>query len=196
MKKINELKKEYILPYENLGVKRYSNGTTKYGHVPEVAPQAYLITVFNPISTEELNALESSIGYAIPNEYSSFLMDFSNGLNLFITCFCLYGFVGKINRQIGAAPQPFSLSLLNIYERPKNSKDTFFFIGGYDYDGSKLYIDKQTGEVHYCKKNDSASLYCWKNFEDMLSSEIKRLSSLFDDNGKIKIPYEKTLPII
>lgn len=96
--------------------------------------------------------MESSIGYAIPNEYSSFLMDFSNGLNLFITCFCLYGFMGKINRQIGATPQPFSLSLLNIYERPKNSKDTFFFIGGYDYDGSKLYIDKLTGEVHYCKK--------------------------------------------
>lgn len=195
MNKFNELKKKYILPYENLGIKSYNNGTIKYGHIPDVAPQAYLITVFSPISTIELSILESSIGQDIPNEYSSFLMNFSNGLNLFLSRFCLYGFVSRINRQIGAIPQPFSLSQLNIYEHPKNSKDTFFFIGGYDYDGSKLYIDKQTGEVHYCKKNDSTSLYHWKNFDDMFSSEIKRLSAFFDDNGRMKVPYEKILPI-
>lgn len=152
MENFNDLKKMYILPYENIGIKRYRNGTTKYGHAPEVASQAYIITVFNPISTMELKVLESSLNQSIPNEYSSFLVDCSNGLNLFVTCFCLYGFVGKINRQIGSTPQPFSLRLLNIHERPKNSKDSFFFIGGYDYDGSKLYIDKQTGKVHYCKK--------------------------------------------
>lgn len=190
-----DLKEEYIIPYKVLGVIEYPNGTIKYGHFPEVAPKAYLITVFAPIGSKEIKIVESALSKDIPLEYARFLSACSNGLNLFITCFSLYGYMEKIDRRSDAIPMPFSLEMLNRYERPRNSKDSFFFIGGYNCDGSKLYIDIETGKVHYCKRNNSTSLYCWESFDAMLISEMKRLTSLFDEAGRIKVPYEQTLPV-
>ena len=65
------------------------------------------------------------------------------------------------NRNPNATPEPYGLIESNIYERPKNAKDTYFFIGGYRYDGSKLYIDSENGKVHFCKSRDATSLLSW-----------------------------------
>lgn len=70
-----------------------------------------------------------------------------------------------------------------------------FFIGGYRYDGSKLYIDSEDGKVHFCKRRDASSLLAWDSFEDMLLSESKRIFTLYDDRGRMLAPSEKTLPI-
>ena len=55
------------------------------------------------------------------------------------------------------AAQPFSIITANIRERPRNAADDHFFIGGYDWDGSYLYIDKRTSTVHYCDRDDATS---------------------------------------
>lgn len=66
-----------------------------------------------------------------------------------------------------------------------------FFIGGYRYDGSKLYIDSEDGKVHFCKRRDASSLLAWDSFEDMLLSESKRIFTLYDDRGRMLVPSEK-----
>ena len=77
-------------------------------------------------------------------------------------------------------------------KKPKNAKDTYFFIGGYRYDGSKLYIDSEDGKVHFCKRRDASSLLAWDSFEDMLLSESKRIFTLYDDRGRMLVPSEKS----
>lgn len=114
----------------------------------------------------------------------------SNGLHLFFH-FSLYGMRKSYNRNPNATPEPYGLIEPNIYERPKNAKDTYFFIGGYRYDGSKLYIDSENGKVHFCKSRDATSLLSWDSFEDMLISESQRLFTLYDDRGRMLVSREK-----
>ncbi|MBS1605312.1 MAG: hypothetical protein JST42_21790 [Bacteroidetes bacterium] len=94
-----------------------------------------------------------------------------------------------------ASRQPFSPDISNIDERPENAKESYFFIGGYSWDGSKLYIDKATNLVHYCGRRDATSLYQWSSFEEMLVSEVRRICGLFDDKGVVKDPNRYTTPI-
>lgn len=189
-----EIKRDFILPFQKLGVKEYENGTIEYGHVPHFAPQAYLINVYSPINNVELQTLQDELKRNIPEQYNSFLTEISNGLCLFLY-FNLYGHISSLDRSPDAPPQAFPLDIPNIYERPKNSKDSYFYIGGYRYDGSKLYIDELTGKVHYCKRRDATSLFSWDSFDEMLLSETKRLFKLFDDKGIMLVSSNETLPV-
>ncbi len=119
----------------------------------------------------------------------------SNGLNVFVGEFSLYGLRKDLGRTIEASRQPYSPDIANIYERPKNAEKSYFFIGGYKWDGSNLYIDTKTNLVHFCDRWDATSLYKWNSFEEMLVSEIKRLVKLFGENGKITDAKLYTTPV-
>lgn len=186
----------FLLPFSELGEKKFENGRTiEYGYAPEVAEQAYMVELFSTLTNSELADLEAKLNSNIPSQYRDFLSTGSNGLILFYGYFSLYGYVKKNDRSMEAVPQPFPLDIPNIYERPANSKKNYFFIGGYRYDGSQLYIDTSTGKVHYCKMKDATSLYCWNSFDEMLESEIPRIISLFDKHGRIEGSKSKTLPV-
>lgn len=185
---------EYIRTFEKYGCKEYENGTKEYGHAPFIAPEAYNFCVFATLNEDDIVELERDLKREIPSQFRSFLMTDTNGLHLFHH-FSLYGIRKSYNRDLNATPEPFGLLEPNIYEKPKNAKDTYFFIGGYRYDGSKLYIDSEDGKVHFCKRRDASSLLAWDSFEDMLLSESKRIFTLYDDRGRMLAPSEKTLPI-
>lgn len=185
---------KYIQTFEKYGCKDYGNGTKEYGHAPFIAPEAYNFCVFTTLNEDDIIKLERDLKREIPSQFRSFLMTDSNGLHFFFH-FSLYGMRKSYNRNPNATPEPYGLIEPNIYERPKNAKDTYFFIGGYRYDGSMLYIDSENGTVHFCKRRDATSLLSWDSFEDMLMSESQRLSTLYDDRGRILVSKEKTLPI-
>lgn len=193
MSAFTEIKK-YIQTFEKYGCKEYENGTKEYGHAPFIAPEAYNFCVFATLNEDDIVELERDLKREIPAQFRSFLMTDSNGLHLFFH-FSLYGMRKSYNRNPNATPEPYGLIEPNIYERPKNAKDTYFFIGGYRYDGSKLYIDSENGKVHFCKSRDATSLLSWDSFEDMLISESQRLFTLYDDRGRMLVSREKTLPI-
>ena len=90
----------------------------------------------------------------------------------------------------------YSTELLNCAEKPRNATSDMFFIGGYSWDGSKLYIDKRNNSVHYCKRYDSTSLKSWDSLAEMIISEVKRLYSLFDLDGKQIDENKSTIPVI
>ena len=167
---------------------------SKYGHIPQLAPEAYNIYTFAPLTDEQLALLERVLNREVPKQYRAFLTHVSNGMHIFHRCLSLEGLQGSINRKLGIQG-PFDLSIPNVYERPSNADASCFFIGGYSYDASKLYMKDDSDKVYYCARRDATPLKEWNSFSEMLIEEIQRLKSLHGADGMLQVPREETLPI-
>ncbi|SEW25279.1 SMI1 / KNR4 family (SUKH-1) [Chryseobacterium wanjuense] len=190
-KKINGL----IYKFENLGIENSSDGAILIGKAPHIAPEAWLNEIFPVLDSKEIKILEEQLKTDIPEDYKNFLMNFSNGLIFLSSTLSLYGLRRQLNRRSSVdSRQPYSIITSNIPERPDNAKNSFFFIGGYNWDGSRLYIDKNTNKVHCCERWDATSRIEWNSFQEMLLTELKRLYSYFDDEGKEIDEDRSTLP--
>ena len=189
-KKIDEL----LFMYQHLGVENVSNGAILIGKAPHLAPMAWLNKKFLPLTDEEIISIGNTLKHEIPVDYKLFLTNYSNGLKFGSTTFVLDGLRKNTSRTVEASWQPFSIFTTNMYEKPTDALDSYFFIGGYSWDGSYLYIDTATGKVHYCLANSAKSLKEWNSFKEMLLSELARLISLHDENGVRLIKGGKTTP--
>ena len=158
----------------------YASGVRKYGHLPHLAPEAYSVYTFAPLTEEQLSLLKARLGMELPEAYAAFLSEVSNGMHLFHRCLSLYGLQGKLDRRSGVLG-PFDLDIPNCYERPRNADEDCFFIGGYSYDASQLYM--------------RTPLRQWSSFSVMLTEEIQRLRSIHDPQGRLQVERVKTLPI-
>ena len=167
---------------------------SKYGHIPQLAPEAYNIYTFAPLTDEQLALLERVINREVPKQYRAFLTHVSNGMHIFHRCLSLEGLQGSINRKLGIQG-PFDLSIPNVYERPSNADASCFFIGGYSYDASKLYMKDDSDKVYYCARRDATPLKEWNSFSEMLIEEIQRLKSIHGSDGMLKSTRRSTLPI-
>jgi hypothetical protein len=180
--------------YKPLEEEHLSDGTHLIGKAPHIAPLAWLHTIYPGLTDENISELEEKIGVSIPDSYKDFLR-LSNGLNVFNTTLSLFGLRKNYDRSHDQVWQPFDILTPNLRERPENARSNVFIIGSYDWDGSYLFIDRKTNKVHLCDRDDAASLYEWPNLEVMLRSEIDRLITLFDKNGKELYADTSTLPI-
>ena len=50
---------------------------SRYGHIPQLGPEAYNIYTFAPLTEERLALLEQNIGREIPCQYRTFLTNVS-----------------------------------------------------------------------------------------------------------------------
>ena len=167
---------------------------SKYGHIPQIAPEAYNIYTFAPLTDEQLALLERVLNREVPKQYRTFLTHVSNGMHIFSRCLNLYGLQGVLDRR-GDFQGPFDLSIPNVYERPSNADASCFFIGGYSYDASNLYMRSGSQKVFYCPRWDITPLKEWNSFSEMLIEEIQRLKSLHGADGMLKSTRRSTLPI-
>lgn len=181
---MNKLEK-LLHKFDHLGICQVPNGSILVGRAPHIASEAWLNVIYAKLNSSDIDELENSLNDSIPLVYKHFLLEFSNGISILNGVFTLDGYRPDYDRSIEGSRLPFSLEIPNLHERPKNAKKNHFFIGGYNWDGSHLYIDKDTGIVHYCDRWDVTSLYQWKSFDNMLISEIERIYSLHDSNGII-----------
>jgi hypothetical protein len=184
---------ELMNSYAHLGVRVLENGTRLIGHVPHVAPEAWLHMLFAPLSVTQIAQIERDIGTALPDEFASFLKR-SNGLSLFSDALSIDGLRTSYARTGDSTRQPFSIITPNVPERPLFSRDSFVFIGGYRSDGSLLYIDKKDSRVYRCKNRSAKPLNEWSDFGVMLHKEATRLSLLFDNKGRKLNPDRPTTP--
>ena len=123
---------------------------SRYGHIPQIAPEAYNIYTFAPLTDEQLALLERVLNREVPKQYRTFLTHVSNGLYIFHRGLFLYGHQGSIKREQGVQ-DPFDLSDPNVYERPKNADKSCFFFASYSKDGSRLYMkDDSDNSVLLC----------------------------------------------
>ena len=56
---------------------------SRYGHLPQIAPEAYNIYTFAPLTDEPLALLERVLNREVPKQYRTFLTHVSNGLYIF-----------------------------------------------------------------------------------------------------------------
>ena len=167
---------------------------SRYGHIPRLAPEAYNIYTFAPLTEERLALVEQNIGREIPYQYRTFLTHVSNGLYIFHRGLFLYGHLGSFKRE-QVVQGPFDLSDPNVYERPKNADKSCFFFASYSKDGSRLYMKDDSDKVYYCARRDATPLKEWNSFSEMLIEEIQRLKSLHGADGMLKSTRRSTLPI-
>ncbi len=146
--------------YKSLGIKYVpATGATLIGRAPHIASEAWLNTLYDPITLTDIEDMEKSMGRTIPDPYRDFLLNCSNGLNIISTILCLFSSRKMRGRSITVSRQPFDLVSLNKYksERPQNATPELFFFGGYDWDGSQQYLTVN-GEVHFCGPDYCTSL--------------------------------------
>jgi hypothetical protein len=170
--------KKLVIKFENLGVHLSDNGTILIGKAPFLGSEAWLNKIYPTLTAEEIKELEFSLCKELPSEFKYFLTNFSNGLNILSSTLSIYGLRKQLGRSIEASRQPYSILVPNQLERPINAKENFLFIGGYNWDGSLLYIDSETNKVHCCTQEDATSKICWNSLTEMLTLEIERLYTI------------------
>ena len=171
---------------EKLGARELSNGVKLIGHVPHIGPEAYLHTVFPSIGEDKVDKIEEDIQRALPNSLKEFF-SYANGIHLFSGSFSIDGYRESYIRSGDGAYEPFSITTPNVdvEERLDDAPEDAVFFGFYDWDGSQNWMTPSDPRVFRCSSESAEPLNIWSNFETMLVSEVKRLSTLFDKKGNL-----------
>jgi len=180
-----------------IGCKRLENRTTLIGHVPSVAPEAWLHNYYAPLLPSNIQDMEKRIGVKFPQEFFQFFCQ-TNGLNIFSDSLTIWGRRANFDRTLDAVWQPYDLLMMNLpEERPKDATNAIVFIGSYNWDGSKLYFDSSgsnVNQIYRCKSDTIQPLNVWTDFWSMLVQETKRLETLFNNKGIEKNFEVPTIP--
>jgi hypothetical protein len=122
------------------------------------------------------------------------LLRVTNGAVLFLGALSVYGYRRTLSRD-PANPQPLSIETPNTVERPKGAPSAALFIAFYNSDGSRAWVDSATGSVHRSPRHQWApSLNTWPSVFDWLSTEVRRINLLFNDQGLRIDPKVPTVP--
>jgi hypothetical protein len=179
-----------------LGEKSCQDGSRLIGHVPHVAPEAWLHQIFSPLSATGLSGLEQGLGKKVPQQVASHLLE-ANGCNLFSCSLSIMGHRTNYSRTGEGAIQPFSIIPPNTIERPKNDDLQRFYFGSYDWDGSLVFVTGESNTVYRCDRRSREVTNKWASVSDFISSESDRLATLFDSKGvKLRANQATTPPIL
>ncbi len=176
------------------GVQMLPDGTELIGRAPHIAAEAWLHILFAPLHQAELEELNKRVGRPVPQVLLELLLQ-TNGLSLFSDALAIFGLRRDFRRTADAAWQPFDIRTANVQERPSDAPEPAVFFGSYKSDGSLVYMDPDGDQVHRCSRDSARPLNTWKSLDEMLSSEVERLTGLFDSAGRKKDPRQSTAPI-
>ena len=180
--------------WDKLGYLEADGGAFATGHVPSVAPQAYLCRFYAGLSDAGLNDAEVESERYLPKQYRDFLRSF-NGAH--IMGISLNGSTGGQNlREIGGVGQPVSIRYQNVfYTRPEYIPEGHFGLGAMNgpwYSQGHLYLTS-TGEVELINSDHDLIAKRWPSFVEFLMQEIPRQLSRYDEAG-LEIEGIKRLP--
>jgi hypothetical protein len=187
---IEMIKSDLLLRYSSLG-HEINEEWELIGKAPHIAPLAWLHRFYKGLSDDQIALMENQIRMRVPNVLRDLFYE-TNGLKFFNTTFSISGYVYLFKREIGYW-QPFSIKT-DFLERPKNATQNQFYFGGWDWDGSKAYLDIETNKVYRCARRDASPLNEWDNLEKFLLTEYERLVSIHDEEGKPLNPNLPTTP--
>ena len=95
-------------------------GAILIGKATHIGKEAWLNKIYPVLNFDDITYIEKKLRADIPDEYKKFLLNFSNGLNVLVSTFFLYGLRKHLGRDIEASRQPYSLETSNMEERPKD----------------------------------------------------------------------------
>lgn len=177
--------------YSSLGTRTLANGARLIGHIPAVAPEAYLHSVFPGLDQTGMARLEGVAGRPLPESLRA-LYSRCNGLILFNGALSLFGLRDPfLEGDEGDVGQPFSIDIPNLDERPGDAKDDMVFFGVYEWDGSLLYGRPGSAEVIRCRPDSVRPVTSWPSLAMALTGEVKRLRAL---HGRDGLPLYEDVP--
>ena len=179
---------------KSFGFRQLESGARLYGHVPHVAPEAWLHQVYAPLSEQGVISVEEKLSLTIPKDLRQFF-HLANGIGLFSVAVSIYGKRTSYVRTGDHAWQPFCIVSANTVERPSHAKPSQIVVGGYREDGSLLFLDLEDGSVFRTKSRSKKVLNRCQDFCTMLTDESCRLSGLFDADGHKLSKGLTTLPV-
>jgi hypothetical protein len=174
--------REVIEQAKSFGYRELKSGARLFGHVPHVAPEAWLHQVYAPLSERDCDLLEQKVEQPLPVEFREFL-SIANGLGLFSNTLSIYGQRASYGRSGDEVWQPFSIVDANTFDRPRHAKQNQLIVGSYRSDGSLVFIDGNDGHAYQTRARSAKVLKTWSGFWQMLTSETERISKLFDNTG-------------
>jgi hypothetical protein len=177
---------------EKYGVQNLENGARFLGHVPHVAPHAWLHRVYPPLQDWQRDRVELELGYSLPDAFLDFL-SMTNGITLFSCALSIYGFRGDYER-LTPDPWPFDIISPNEFERPKGTPESHLIIGGYTWSNGRLAMLTENGEIVVSPMDGYRALKRWGSLDEWFLAEVERLSIMFDDVGRPKEPLMPTWP--
>lgn len=185
--------------WDNSGSRVLDNGTQLIGKKEHRKPgdMQYLHTLYAPLQSVQIDQLESQIQRKLPDVLRAFYAC-SNGLSLFNNTFSIQGLRHDYNRDTNdSAWQPVSLEYGTVDRLQPTTNDIICF-GFYGWgDGYEIYMSNQSSpEIFLCPQNQVDNiLHRWPNFEEMLISEVERLSILFvERNDTVSEPVSLPPP--
>lgn len=182
----------YLDEWAHLGRKSVSNGAVLIGQTPHVGPEAWLHTIYSPLTKEKIEFVQRELVRPFDTSFTEFL-ECSNGTNLFSDSLSIFGYRESYDRTGNAVWQPYDIIALNEdFERPKGMPKDVIVIGSYNWDGSKICLHPG-GVIVRSPRRSFGQLNKWDNFWELIELEIARLSGLFDKQGK-EIGNEPTVP--
>ena len=170
--------------WEALGSVNMPDGARLIGHVPHIAPLAYLHRIPAPLSDAGFASLSETVGIILPIEIREFYAC-ANGLSAFSSQIEIYGVRQNYGRAdlLAASAQPFSVETPNRFERPSGMMRSQAVVASYR-DGSRIIVDEGNVLTRCARENAQKVFEVWPGFRAWLTSEIARLDAFFDDGGK------------
>ena len=179
---------------DHLGYVEEQPGAFATGHVPHIAPYAYLCRWYTGIHRERRDAAESESGGPVHQDYWD-LLTHTNGANFLGVS--LHGVIGGLVDRSGTiiVGQPISLRYQNGVERADYIPRDHLGIGAINGEWSSqghLYL-ASTGEIELYNARFDMVGARWRSLGEFLAEEIPRRFSLYDRSGH-QIEGAKLLP--
>lgn len=174
------------------GHRSMDDGTELFGHIPHVAPEAYLHVLFSPLDHAARNQMEARIGRQLHRDLKH-LYGQCNGLRLFNGALAIFGMSEGPTDRATLVAVPFDIIVPNTVERPPLGDDIATF-GAYNWDGSQVGMRYGDDSVLRYDRRDGRMLTTWPTFDCWLSKELARLANLFDSTGRKIDERQPTCP--
>jgi len=169
-----------------LGESVNSSGSRLIGHLPLIAPRAYINIIFPPLSQRNILTLEQTLMSPLPKQYKEFLA-FANGLNVYSDALRVFGFV-PLKKESGSDvfTYPANLVIHNDKSSIKGLQSNEMIVAWYKADGSYVKINENGRAVRFDALSSGRIICEWQDFDVWLTSEIARLNSDYEE-GKISV---------
>lgn len=162
------------------------------GHVPHIAPQAYLVRHPKGLDDEGLALAETEATRPMPSVYQEFLREMNGGRILNID---FYGLTGGMLLRDPTDPvgQPFSIAFDNEwYRRADNIPEGHF---GFAAANGPLrtqghFFLTSIGTVEMYHRDEDRIGKSWPSFSDFLLDEITRRLAALDERGKFQDTFQ------
>lgn len=176
-----------LMALDSEGSRTLPNGTQliRFRELREPGDLMYLHGIYGPLDAQGIALLEQQINRPLPAALCNFYLQ-ANGLFFFAGSLSINGLRADYSRKADdSAWQPVSLEYGNTLSRAREIPPTWIKVGFYPTGtGTDVSYDETNGQILATPRyKASPVLYQWSSLQEMLTSEVKRLSALYRQAG-------------